>query len=212
MKKLLNENETPPGGWRFIDPETGFQFCRKYPTLERLVAHVDNYRAENKLDPLPDTRALVMHYICSQKRSESKCVAVHPSRTVAQYLSGLNAAIKMRFRPLGRGFVLQKTADMRAQVCVRCPHNKVNDNHKSLGYYADRAIQAIVGPRTTPFDGRLFSCSICTCPLRSKVHVAQDIVESSLTERERVRLPQGLPGLDNQPLYCWQVKPVDEES
>lgn len=207
MKKLLDEKITPPGGWRFVDPESGFRF--KDYSLDELVTHVDEYRAQNKMDPLPDTRAIVMHYICSQKKSGERCVAVRAmTRSLSQYLSGMNAALKMVLRRPSRGFVLQNTAEARAAICVRCPYNKINQNHKSLGNYADRAVQAIVGARTTPFDGRLFSCSICTCPLRSKVHVAQDIVESSLSQRERVRLPNGLPGLDGELLYCWQIKPV----
>lgn len=210
MKKLLDEKTTPPGGWRFIDPETGYNFHRSYSTLDQLVDHINSYRAENRLDPLPDTRAIVMHYICSKPRSAGRCVPVRYGRSLSQYLAGLNAAIKMAVRPQNKGYVPAGVSEKRAETCVRCPYNKLNQNHSSLGHYSDRAVQALVGARTTSQDGKLFSCSICTCPLRSKVHVAQDIVEASLSAPERVRLPQGLPGLDNQPLYCWQIKPVEE--
>ena len=213
MLKLLDEKLTPPGGWRFIDPETGYDFPglkERYASLDALVEHVDRFRAQNGLDPLPDTRSIVIHYMCTQANVAHRCTEVPTPRTISQYIAGFRAALKMITRHKSRAYVLPFVAEKRAAICVRCPFNKVNNEHHALGKYADKTVRAIVGDRTTSKDGQLFSCSICTCPLRSKVHVAQDIVESSLSPGERARLPQGLPGLDGQPIYCWQVRPVEE--
>lgn len=208
MRQLKDPNLTPPGGWRFIDPNTGYEFSRNYRNLHQLLLHVKQYRALNKLDPIPELRHAVEHYICNRPGTAGACRDYIPKRTVARYLRGGVALAETTARRItGRkAFESQDIADKRAAVCIRCPNNIPNPEHS----YADDVAARVVGARKTAVDNKLFSCGICTCPLRSKVHLLQSTATRSLTDEERALLPAGLPGLDSQPLYCWLTHPVSE--
>lgn len=208
MKQLLQANFAPPGGWRFVDPDTGFKFKKRYRSLEELVAHVTSYRKQNGLSEIPKLSFVIEDWLCAQPNMAGRCKEVKiPSRTFAQYVKGAKSAAKMLIQG-NDAFVDDEVAEARAALCVKCRHNKKNEQHSKLERYTDKYVKDIVGEKTTSVDEQLFSCEVCTCPLRPKVHISQKIIEESLSKKERRLLSMGLWDINGKIFDCWQVKPV----
>lgn len=208
MKQLSEPQVTPPGGWRYVDPDTGFKFRRLYRTLDELVKHVARYRAHNGLSRIPKLRMVIEAWLCEQPGMEGRCREVSVvDRTLSQYLRGAKAAAQVWLQG-DRAFVPTIVAETRAAMCVECRHNKRSNKDSALRHYTDEYVQEIVGERKTSVDDKLFSCEICSCPLRPKVHISQQIVQNSLSKTERRLLSMGLWNIKGELFDCWQVKPV----
>ena len=208
IKGLRVSNIAPPGGWRYEDPDTGFKYSQRYRGMGELLRHVKTYRAQNKLQPIPHLRDVVEHWLCQQPNMERYCRSKHMKRTARQYYSGAKAYVSALVDEDDSHLATREEAEARAAICANCPHNEAPEEKSKLAELADVKIQGLVGERTTSLDRELFMCSICSCPLRAKVHFAQDFVEDFMEDRTRYLVPSGLPGKDGQPLYCWQVHPV----
>lgn len=218
MNRLKEPHITPPGGWRFVDPDTQHPYREGYRSIDQLLSHIKTYRAQNKLDPIPKLRTAVECWLCEQPNMQPHCLDASSSRTVGQYLNGARAgaqlALERASSMMGLSkspFTSQKLAEKRAATCVRCKYNVENGDHSRTRKYSDEFVAGIVGPRETSQDGELFSCSICSCPLRPKVHIGNRIIQERMNPHERYRFPNGAPGKDGKPLYCWQVRPITEE-
>ena len=209
MKELKQKNKTPPGGWRYTDPDTGFNF-RKYRTIEELVDRVTTYRLHNNLPPIPSLRLIIEHWLCCQPNMEQHCKPTTVvSRSLRQYLQGAKAAVKIAASG-DSAYTTQQEAEARAVICVDCFQNVENKKHSRLGRYTDKYLRSMVGSRRTSLDEQLFSCNLCTCPLRPKVHVTQSIIEEALTRKERGVLKIPMTSKSGKKFYCWQFKPVTE--
>ena len=57
---------TVPGGWRFTDPDTGYQF--RAPDFDTLLHQIRGHRLYKKL-PVDDLARLVDHFICQNLTS-----------------------------------------------------------------------------------------------------------------------------------------------
>jgi hypothetical protein len=208
MKQLSNSNLAPPGGWRYVDPDTGFKFRRLYRSLEELTNHVMSYREHNNLSKIPHLSAVIEDWLCAQPNMEKYCrEAPVASRSLAQYLQGAKSAARILMQG-DRAFVAEEIAEARAKLCVLCRHNKNNEKDSRLERYTNTYVEGIVGDRITSVDDKLFSCEICSCALRPKVHISQKIVEDSLSQKERKLLSMGLWNVQGKLFDCWQVKPV----
>lgn len=207
MRKLINDHKAPPGGWRFEDPDTGFRFDglngSHYVNFTELLSHIRRYREHNSLEPIPALRIVVQNWLCEQPNMVGWCkdyVAQRSKRTLKHYVKGAKALFKAVLAE-DDGLASQITAEARARVCLSCPYNLPNLEDTLLGKYTDMAVAEYVGERTVESVEDLFSCQLCTCPLRSKVHFSQKIIEESLTKEEKDALPD----------YCWQKKPISED-
>lgn len=206
MKRLKSRYVTPPGGWRYVDPDTGFLFNEQiYPSFHALLAHISRYREQNHLPEI--SKVEVEDWLCCQPNMERHC-REYSSRSVLQYARGAKAAAKVR---LGgeEVFTSQQVAELRAWLCTECPHNKVDPYASKFKQYSDGYIKSLVGQRRTLLDDKLFSCGVCSCLLRSKVHINQNIVSSSLSRREARILSKPITSVrDGKLFYCWQTHPV----
>lgn len=208
MKRLKNRKKTPPRGWRFVDPDTGFRFRRRYQSLEELEEHVKRYRRMNNLEPIPHLPEVIQNWLCSHPGMAAHCVETTvKSRTLRQYLEGAKAAAKVYLQGVN-AFVSQEVAESRAEMCSNCKFNKKNEHDNRAQKYTDKYVESLVGDRETGFDENLFSCSVCSCPLRPKVHFDQKIIEDALTREEKEVLAIPIRGFDGKKFKCWQVKPV----
>lgn len=208
MRQLKTTHIAPPGGWRYVDPTTQYKYNQKYPSLDSLLLHIRNYRAENSLDPIPELEMVVSEWLCYQPNVPFKTVPT--PRTINQYFRGGVAAARVMLTK--EPFCSQEVAEKRAEICVRCRYNEPPAGKSQIESMTDVAVQAVVGNRKTELNRKLFICTVCTCPLKAKVHLAEDIVADNIEEKERYRLPNGFPGIDGKPLYCWQINPIKDES
>ena len=208
MKQLKTKLRVPPGGWRYVDPDTGFEYDRPYRSFADLVDHVRRYRSFNGLPRLHQLRFLVEDWLCSQPDMDSYCREFRPPRSLEQFISGARAAVKVILKG-DESYTSQDIAEARAEICVKCRHNKFSKVQSRLEYYTNKYIKAVVGDRNTSLDEKLFTCEVCTCPLRPKVHISQAIIEESLTKRERRLLAMGVLDVEGNKMECWQVHPID---
>lgn len=211
MLKFIKTTTVPIGGYTFKDPDTGFDFG-KHKTFDSLELHVHTYREQNRLDEISEFRTVWEAYVCSnipQMRKLCCPVAESVKRKFTQYFSGAKAYIRAAFMQ-DDAFVDQETADYRASVCGDCTNNVRNIGHSHSQFYTDKFMRAQVGARKTPYDKDLFTCRICTCLNRAKVHYRDDIVADSLKSSEIARMrttPRSVS--TGTPLRCWQLEAVD---
>lgn len=142
---------------------------------------------------------------------EKRCcpVSADIARTFEQYVKGAKAWIRTAFKK--EKWVGQQQADQRAAVCADCTQNLVNIGHRMSKFYTDQFMIHQTGGKKTPFDNKLFTCKICTCLLRSKVHYSTEEVAKSLTDTELgqlSRLPKSI--VNGQPIRCWQRLAFEE--
>lgn len=211
MLRLLNPDIGPVGGYRFIDPDTHFVYDKGYSNFEELEKHVSEYRKQNKLSKIEEFRSVWEHWICNEFGMESKCCGVSADieRSFEQYLSGAKAYVR---RLLSKSnFVTKEQAEARAAVCVDCDQNLANIGHRMSQMYTDRFMIHQTGGKRTSFDSKLFTCKICTCLLRSKVHYPSKEVAASLSDTEVGKLTRTPRSVSTgHPLKCWQVTALEE--
>jgi len=213
MKKALrNPNVTPPGGWRYVDPDTGFAYDRQYHNLLELLDHIMAYRAQNKLAVISGLQAVVENWLCFQPDMERYSKDVPQARrSFSQYISGAKAYARAKLGNDADYLCSQEEAEARGKVCLNCFHNEIPKEKSKLEELADVKIAELVGERTSARDRGLFMCSVCSCPLRAKIHFAKWFIEENLEQKTRYLVPSGLPGKDGKPVYCWQIHPLREE-
>jgi len=211
MLRLKSPHIGPVGGIRFVDPDTKFEYNKEYKTVEELEAHVKEHRDQNKLPPIEDFRQVWENWICYEFEMDAKCcpVAEDIKRSFEQYAAGAKAYVR---RLLSKEkFVKQDVAEKRAATCVDCNQNLANIGHRMSQFYTDRFMRHQVGNRFTSLDKQLYTCKICTCLIRSKVHYPSKEVAESLSDTEVGRLTREPRSLSNgQKLRCWQSECVEE--
>ena len=204
IKRFLTQNDSPIGGWRFIDPDNGFHYDLKYTTYEELEAHILQVRKANSLRPIAHLRTVVENYLCQEPGMEPRCCPdVEGSRRFLSYWNGGKLWIKTAAKQLVglNPFVTSEEALARATICVKCPYNKApKQSHPT----SDALMELVTIGRTTPLDDKLFNCSICTCTLKAKVHYNKKDIH--LDPAWKDNLPNdNVPNLEEKPFKCWQL-------
>jgi len=209
MQKLIHPNIKPLGGYRFKDPDTGFDYNLKYRTFEELEQHVIRYRAQNSLGRIDNFRTVWEAYVCANTPGmRAKCcdVAENVKRSFEQYWSGAKAFIRSVIKG-EEAFVEPDVAEERAKKCIDCNQNVRNIGHHHAQFYSDGFIRRQVGSRKTSVDDKLFTCKVCTCILKGKVHYNNEIVAEALSETELGRLMrEPRSNSTGKRLNCWQLR------
>lgn len=211
MLRLLNPNVAPVGGYRFVDPDSGFVYTKEYRTFEDLASHVKTYREQNKFLPLDDFRRVWENWICQEFGMERSCCPVEAdiARNFEQYLSGAKAFVRRIVSK--ETLVTQKVAERRASTCVDCDKNQANMGHRMAQLYSDKVMGHMTKGKSTSLDTKLFTCAVCTCILRPKVHFPSKEVAESLSDTDIGRLNREPKSLSTgKHLHCWQLDAVEE--
>jgi hypothetical protein len=166
----------PPGGWRYVQPETDFEFSAS--TLRGLVQKVTSHRETNGL-PVGDPRADIEAFVCAQLPVGSEdCThvlegdyALKTHFTMEDVKRFLQAAVSA----LGsEGLVVQEEAERRASICAACPLNTTVSGCwrcKGLAEWLFR----LIGARTTAHASRLNQCGVCGCAIKAKIWLPQSV-------------------------------------
>lgn len=213
MKKLVNPQVVPIGGFKFKDPDTGFDFVEDYKNFEELEAAVQAYRENNKLPRINAFRAVWEHYICENvPLMGGRCTdcAENIKRTFKQYFVGGKSFVKAILAG-AKAFVSQEVADRRSAVCAECDQNVRNIGHAHSQFYSDKYIKAQVGARKSFHHEKLKTCKICTCILQAKVFYDDEIVASSITDDELVKLTRLPRDKHGRRLKCWQLECLEKD-
>lgn len=132
----------------------------------------------------------------TQKKTSSK-----PFASVASAAGKAKTALAIYrdlFGPDGK-VVAKEEAERRAAICVECPKNDTAGGLKK--YFVEKAAAEIMGvfgmlkdlDVTTSLDNKLGTCEACSCPMRAKVHVSNEILKNNLK-------PDQIAKLDKN---CW---------
>lgn len=181
--KVLEQQITPPGGWRYTQKETGMAFQAN--SFSQLLARVAAHRRGNGLDVAAGWQARFEEDLCQQMSlggttwcGEAEAAPSSDSMTVAdvrRFLKSMRKIVAAR----GQGvFVDQATADSRALICESCPKNrKVRMCAGCDG--VRKLIDEIRGSRTTAHDSELKQCAVCKCDNKVKVWLDLGVVDNS---------------------------------
>lgn len=196
MPQILSKRDvTPPDGFRFTHPETGYrsEAIDWFTWMENIRAH----RAANDLPPVTPEQA--EDQLCAQLPPEN-CEGSDPNRPYVNTRISLGDvwdAMKVfgRFAMSGFQFVTQDEANRRARICVGC-YNNVNVTGCGACHQLGEAVTGALAQRSTPHDAALKVCGVCRCLNKAQVHIPLDSLDAK-DSPERQAL---------YPIFCWLKK------
>lgn len=183
----------PPGGWRYVQPETGVWF--NSDTFEDLVSAVSRHR-EYKGLPRDDIPGDVEHQICTslgpdwcfpEFGEDHRPVRDRTAELTTAMVLGLSKALAV-FILKGAVFVDAAEAEARAKTCRGCPFNKPASACACAKAYD--VIESLI-----PQDRRLAGISVCMacgCSLQAKANLPLEVIKAVL------------PADMVLPSWCWQ--------
>lgn len=193
---------TPPGGWRFTDPTTGFTSVGI--TFQQLVQRVAVLRQNNNITTVGSLSEEIEEAICNAMPPEDQAVwcdmGMRPPpqsvdwQQVQQFLNTAKEFVKE-----GAPLVTQDEAERRAAICVTCPYNVVMSGCATCRV-AVAALRDHILKVSTSKDEQLQSCGVCGCDNRTQAHIPLEILKAG--EPRPLRFPE----------WCWKAVANKSES
>lgn len=196
MLKLNRKDEIPPGGYRYLVPETrtwitGVNFDEWLKNIKKHYAANNFVPPQNLLEKIEDELCKII--------PPGWCNHNPPARGVRLTMSGVIAGTKtlLSFVASGRKKVAQEEADKRAETCSRCIYNQKPDGCHSCSISAlHEVVNAVVGVEKTKYSELLNGCALCSCSLKAKVWLDLELLQSHTSEDINNQLPE----------WCWLKK------
>lgn len=194
----LSRTQTPPGGWIFYQPQTGWSMPNPVSvTFGQAVTLIIKHRLANGAvsakNSLSTNQKAVEDELENYTRLRLGIPQVPKTSPLRQSLPSLvvEAAAGGKRAAQGTGVIIdwltsggepvdQETANRRAEICIQCPKN-VKGSWYTVG--PAELIRETLSARSdlkleTPHDASLKSCDVCKCLMRLKVwtplHFIQD--------------------------------------
>lgn len=219
----MNTSQIPPGGWQWHEASTGW--WAPHPighTFDQQVNNIIKHRlanpantAKHKLatDPNIVGQQLIKYQQMRGALAPDAPPKLTPPAATAQMSRGVQVAVagikKMaagasaiaEWEELGLPHVEQAEADVRAEICSKCPKNL----KKPISEIFTEPVAAMIKKKMerlsdmnlrTPFDDKLFTCDACWCPMRTKVWYPSDLVLKRLKPDQKAELDSS----------CWILK------
>lgn len=180
---LAEKSLSPPGGWKYTQPESGKFFSGiSYRQLFELVAA---HRRGNNYDVAPGWEQRFEEEFCQQNQlvGTQWCPLQNqdpkPERSlglsdVRRFLYSVQEAVVKK----GDIFVSQEEAENRAATCASCINNATVP-----GCFGCNGLRNLVdklrGNRHTSHDERLRHCTVCGCTNSVKVWLKESVIDSS---------------------------------
>lgn len=203
MRRPKDTVTTPNGNWNYRQPETKKVF--NHPHLKVLFSQIWSHRIalpDLGMDVSGGWKDRLLHDICLQNEwilcqdTEDKGVWAAIG-DVWRFLHSLGDLVLSEEKS-----VPQEEAERRARICLSgasgrpCPYNQVIP--ACLGCKgAGKAIEAVMGKKSTPYDKELHACTVCSCVLKIKIHLPLNVIHVDESQL---------------PSFCWQRKTVETPS
>lgn len=198
--EVINKSESPPGGWRFTQRESGREF--HHYAYQPFLNEIRDHRLANEYTISADWEAEIQDQLC---RENSHWFPLTCRRIGAK--SGprrLSFAATISFLQMlgkwvatGAPYVEAEVAEERAAICSSCPHNVRSEfGCGNCSAQIHKIISAIGGKRSTSLDDKLHSCGICSCSLKSAVWFPLEAQGEGLSEDIKAEL--------NAVPWCWK--------
>jgi hypothetical protein len=193
IKYKVNDYMVPPlGGWRYIQPETGFTI--KGQNHYELFKAIKDHRVANNL-PVGDVQTDFEDFACAaQPVGSTWCspilegddINLKRHFTTDDMMRFVNSVVSV----LADGKLVEKdVAEKRAEICSYCPLNtRITGCWSCIGL-AEK-IYNIIGTRATSRDATLNQCGVCGCSLKAKVWLPIEIARKTV---EGMKFPS----------FCW---------
>ncbi len=207
LRDRKNRNIT----FRFMDPDTAYDYSVKYRTFDDLLQHIRAYRRINKLPEVPNLDDVVDMYVASLPQNKDYRVEVADNKVISpgKYIKGAYALANQLIEKyiLDKEDVSKEVASSRASICVQCPFNTRGIKDFNLyETFARKIMSSVVKYHQTSYHAHLGMCSICQCDLSTKVYYSKEAIIPTLTEDEKMRLPNNnIPSIQKKLFKCWQL-------
>lgn len=195
---LKRTDQTPPDGFRFVHPETGYESIAIdiHTWMDSIRAHRD----ANNLPPITVEQA--MEQLC-QTLPPSWCSHPAPVQAAHRHVS-----TRLRWRDIVEGTkaylgfiasgfetVSQDEANRRAAICAGCFLQVVPQGCGAC-VKIGRLITGNVASKTTIHDRLLANkaCAVCLCGTKSIVHFPMPLLEKADTPEKQSAYPT----------FCWR--------
>lgn len=199
MLRVLKPDETPPDGWRFVHPETGYTSRTMDPWA--WMDDIRKHRDANNLPPISFEEAsnqmcLSMPAgVCEQDGTESNGHKPVSTRlTWADIATGIKAYIGLKLA--GSQPVERAEADRRAKVCSSCYLRVDVQGCGSCVRMADALLGDEWAARKTSYDNFILkkACGVCKCTLQNVIHWPMDLLDKADTPDKQ----------ECWPAFCWR--------
>lgn len=194
---LKNRDHTPPGGFRFVHPETGYE--SKAIDIYSWMLDIAAHRKANNLPPISEETAVTQ--LCKTippnwcEHEEAGRKWVNTRLKFGDIVQGAKAYLSL----IASGFktVDQTEADRRARVCSGCYFRVLPSGCGSCVKIGSLIVGDIAGKKTA-YDSHLENraCAACSCPLQPLVHFPLALLEQTDNDALQESLPR----------FCWRKK------
>lgn len=194
---LKTLDRMPPGGWRYIQPETGHAMVGI--TFRTLLNKVGDHRANMKIVSERNMAAEVEDAICQALSPEDQVAWCETGMRTLKSISWTEVAAFLKTAAAwvsgGQQLVTPQEAERRATICAGCPLN-VGLHGCGMCRRALQEVREKILNRGTSKDSVLEACGVCGCDNKTQVHVPLEV------------LKRGRAGLQ-YPAWCWKVGPAE---
>ncbi len=199
---LERKHETPPGGFRYTQPETKMFF--RTVTWRDLVQLVHQHRRANNLPVGLFFEQEIEQQLCGELPPgwcREPTVPPSPGRgalTLKEIILGTKTLASWVMGG-GKRVELQE-ANRRASICVGCPMNQEIADCSACNETTLRAaVELVTSGGVTDQEGKLKACAVCGCSNKAQVWLPLDILQKHLPDEMNARLPD----------ICWKkINPV----
>lgn len=202
MPYLKMPNTTPPGGWRYFQPETRLWFNGDDQGYEDMVERIAHHRQYRKIQrqSLKETAEDVQNQICERLGPEH-CRDM-PSGSFwlkNDYSAGLSASSVLAGSKAFIDFLTEGTEQVpleqvkqRAEICRGCHLNTPLQGCGSCSTLMQMTAKIL--PKERRLEG-LQTCAACGCGLQLKVNATMETISKADEGRNLT-----------YPTHCWVTK------
>lgn len=198
MARLTDNRTSPPGGWRYVQPETGAEIIAS--SLPELIERVQAHRRYKRVGSVvtDDVERDVERQICSRLEprfcraepgEDYRPIPDHPGGLTVSKVTAASIAF-VAFVKNGAKLVDKAESEARAAVCRGCTFNRNPDGCGACNTLFSLMEVAIPTARLEP---GLKACGACGCALKAKVLMPRAVIDESNRGRGVV-----------YPEHCWQ--------
>ena len=205
MPRFPNYTNSPPGGWKYVVPETGKTigpFSGRKQLQDILGGHYHSSGYTMPSDILDKVEA----QICG---NYPEYCGEPPKGYVERLVAGTKS-LYHTFSAARRCLVIlvsnragsgerpsQELRESRAKTCAECPMNQEiqkcsHCNMETL----NSLINKLAGTVKTQYDDQLKFCAVCHCNLRAKIATKHEAIWNHMPKSQKDRLPQA----------CWLIQ------
>ncbi len=205
MPILKMPNLTPPGGWRYFQPETRLWFNGDDQGAEDMFDKISSHRQYRKLQraSLGEVKEDVHNQICERLGPEHcRGIAEGTFYLKQNYATNMSLSTVMAGSKALMDFLIHgvdqvpiEQVKQRASVCLSCHLNTPMTGCKSCSSLGKTISKILPGERQS---SQLNACAACGCALQLKVNSTIETIKNADSGRNIT-----------YPDHCWVKKELD---